>query len=614
MSQSIPDQGRPWPMYAAIAGALALIGAGLYFAGSQGGGDSQSTGEGEQNVVNRQRQCEEELKGILAAVDPTRLGVSSRPGDRAGDLNVWLTDCGAGGVEEPITQDRPLVESLLSEEAARKVAAGEYSSQDVRHLRTSLLARQIAEHVAGEIEDPLEQAVTLFHFVTRTVLDPVGFEPPPMSPYESLLIGRGTAAHRAWVFAELLRQLRVDAVLLEPAAEGPEGSVHFVGVPIRRGEKTEVYVFDVLIGLPVPAASEAEAQTPFVQQPATLAEIRENDALLRRLDAPERPYPFQAEQFRQVRAGLIGESSMWSERMARLDFETDWRGATFYDGLGKNRMHDKSLHERIVAAGADAGWDASQVFVWTFPELSLSAFEQEQGSANNVLRQFQEILAGPYPRQEFEQYQIQNPEIRWNVSLQNARNLHISGAFQEALTEYRQIREAQQYFALSPLNDWCRESAAFWTAGCQYELGAHESVRNSAATYPPPFQTPAQPLWADGILKLAAYSSAQLEDYRSAAALLQQPQAVRSHGGEYLIRRWMRLGGFAPEEQPEAKPETPDPADKGAEEPAAEPAAEPSPDGAAAPTGNGAPTENGASPAEEPPEDAAAGESSGSVD
>ncbi len=86
----------------------------------------------------------------------------------------------------------------------------------------------------------------------------------PQFPWETLLFGRGTAAERAWVFILLLRQLDIDAAMLAidaaPAKQGLGTSV-----PSQKGEQPlrpwcvgvlvegEVYLFDPLLGLPVPA-------------------------------------------------------------------------------------------------------------------------------------------------------------------------------------------------------------------------------------------------------------------------------------------------------------------------------------------------------------------------
>ena len=41
-------------------------------------------------------------------------------------------------------------------------------------------------------------------------------------PWQALVYGHGTAAHRAWVFVELCRQQEIDAVLIRPAdGNGP---------------------------------------------------------------------------------------------------------------------------------------------------------------------------------------------------------------------------------------------------------------------------------------------------------------------------------------------------------------------------------------------------------
>lgn len=544
MNSSTTTEERPWRLYIAIIVPIVVIVAGLYFARTQGEGGPE---EAAQPVVEgaEQLQCERQLSGILAAVDPTRLGLSSKPSDRAHDLNLWRTDCSQLLATERIAQDEELVQRLLSTEAAARTAAEEFSARDAMHLRTVLLFRQIAMKLVADQPDPLKQAVALFDYVQRNVLD-AGPDAPTMTPYEVLLVGRASAAQRTWAFAELCRQVELDAFLLQPAAKEINAADSWlVAVPIKSEPGLEVYLFDPHIGLPVPAASEDTSTGVFVEQPATLREVRADDGLLRRLDEPKQPYPFKAADLEQVRIGLIGSSSLWSNRVAVLDFSTDLRGAIFYDGLGPNRLRQSSLYDRAVAAGKDAGWSAEDLFVWDFPEQELATFGTPQARGAALLANYQRLLAGPVIRD------ITDPKtgqkIQWDHPLIGARHLHITGKFLEGIREYNQVRQGLGAFTPESVNDLCRESAVYWTTCCQYELGEMESVLNMAGggQYPPPFFTSVAPIWPDGMLRLTSFSLARLGQFEAAAKVLQSLPTANPHGVNYLIRRWERLAGAA---------------------------------------------------------------------
>jgi hypothetical protein len=543
MTESLPAPERPWRLYITLAVVTLLVAVPLFFADRQEpSGEPSTTAPAEADL---QRRCEEQLAGIMAALDPRELGLSSSQLDRAHDLNLWQSDCGALFAAQRIAQDAELVERLLPAQAVARVQAEAFTSRDAAHLRTTVLLRQAAQHASRGIDSPLDQAVTLFNFVRRNVLE-FGPDAPTMTPYEILLLGRGSAEQRAWLYAELLRQIELDAVIVRPADRSVPADRWLVGVPVTAGDAVEVYLFDMLAGVPIPAASEATATTVSVTQPATLSEVRAQEDLLRRLDLPDNPYRFTAADLKQVQVGLIGHSSLWSNRVATLDFATELRGAIFYDGLGENRLRQPGLHERIVRAGAAGGWTGDAVFVWDFPEAELEAYGTPGARGQALIANYLAMLAGPTVRDIVDPATGQ--KLTWSHSLIDARNLHITGVYGEAIREYNQIRGGIHLFTENPLNDLCRESAVYWTTACQYELKAYDSVINTALRghYPPPFATGVQPIWPDGMASLAAHALAATGAYGEAVALLGQVNLPAPHGRDYLIQRWRRLG-IAPE-------------------------------------------------------------------
>ncbi len=601
MSESLPEPERPWRLYLSLGVAALLILVSIFFTTRR-----DPAGEAEENTrtaeADAQRQCEEQLAGILAALDPRELGLSSSQSDRAHDLNLWRTDCGAHFGSQNIAEDEALLERLLPPETVARIRSETFVARDAAHVRTTLLMRQAAQHVTDGINGPIPQAVALFDFVQRNVLE-IGADAPTLTPYEILLLGRGSSVQRGWLFAELLRQIELDAVIVQSAAN-TSPDAWLIGVPISDKEAPGLYLFDPLLGLPIPADSEATATTVSVAQPATLAEIRARDELLRRLDLPEAPYRLKAADFAEVRIGLIGHSSLWSNRVATLDFATELRGAIFYDGLGKNRLREPSLFERVAAAGQDGGWKEQDIFVWEVPESELAAFGTSAAKGAVLLANYQAVLSGPVIRE------IANPmtgqNLVWNHPLIAARNLHIAGIYAEAVREYNQIRSGVSLYTIDPLNDLCRESAVYWTTCCQFERGEFDSVINTALRghYPPGFFTGVQPIWPDGMLRLAAFGMAHSGAYPEAATLLQQAVSQSPHGYSYLIRRWQRLAsppGTPAESAPSPAPATEVPATN--HPPAAEtPAAgAPAPATPAAADTSAPPADNTASPAPEPP-------------
>lgn len=577
MSNSLPEPDRPWRLYIAIGLVVVLVAAGLFFAGGQSPQAETETGGGSSAQGFQQRQCEEQLAGIMRAVDPQELGLSSNQSDRAYDLNLWRQDCGAVLASQAIAEDEALVRKLLPAEVAERTLQSEFTPRDVAHLRTTLLLRQTAEHVAAGETNVLRQAVRLFDYVQRSVLD-AGAETLTLTPYEMLLIGRASAEQRAWLLADLLRQLSIDAVIVRPL--DPAADRWLLGVMIPADSEPPLYLFDLAAGLPVPAAAEQMGTTTLVAVPATLAEVRADESLLRQLDLPDNPYRWTAADLTAVRIELIGHSSVWSNRVAVLDYAIDVRGARFYDGLGQNRLQQQSLFDRVVAAGRGGGWSAEQVAVWELPESQLHAFGTASAQGADIVAGYLGMLAGP------QIIDLPDPvtgaNVQWNHPLIKARHLHMTGAYTDAIKEYNQIRGGMNVFTPTTVNDICRESAVYWTAGCQYELGAFDSVLNMGlgGQYPPAFRTPQQPIWADGMTRLTLLSLAHLNQFEAASQVLPQLRAAIPHGPGYLQRRWERLARPAGTAPADAAPGATPPAAAAPVEPpaSADPAQPPAPD------------------------------------
>jgi hypothetical protein len=546
MSEPLTTEGRPWRLYFTLGGLVGLVLIGLFAAGREENTDETT------EIVNQQPQqqkiCQDRLAGHFAALDPTRLGITNDRNDLTHDLQLWLNDCGAQLSREPIAQDRELVERLLPTDAAARAALAELSPRDVAHLRTQLLLRQIAEHVAAGETSPLEQAVALFGYVQRSIAPyrkvlPVDADaPPPMTPYEALVRGCGTIEHRVWTFVELLRQIEIDAVILQPAGEdaGAAAQSWLVGVIVPGESAPAVYLFDPANSLPIPGATEDASASPLIKTPATLAEARADDSRFRQLDFGENSYPLTSAAISKLRVAIVGNSSLWSNRIAILELAGDHRGAKFYDGLGQNRLSETGQYDRIVAAGAASqSWTADDLIVWDFPELETTRYEEYEAKTDLTQTTLAKLLAGPT---------VDSDKVDVRQTLGEARHTQLTGAFLPGLQEYRKIREGWGYYEATPLNDLGFESAIYWSTQCQYDLGEFESVRNAlVALYPPAFKTQTTaPIWAVDVVWLGALGSAELQDYPAAVELTQALPPLEVFGRAYLLRRWMRLGGLEP--------------------------------------------------------------------
>jgi len=239
----------------------------------------------------------------------------------------------------------------------------------------------------------------------------------PQMPWETLLLGQGSAAYRAWLYVLLCRQQGLDAAVVipvddltdkpEPAAtdkpeekpaakaeespakpEAPAASKpdaassnssdkqdkppadkladltsakpnrrpHVWAVAVRIGD--QAYLFDPTLGLPIPAPDGIRlTDHGLAIRPATLAQAASDPKILARLNLdPEHPYRVQSAQASHLAVLLVASPQQLSRRMKLIEMQMS----------GK----DKILLTYDPSAAAEA-WkklpQTADVQIWTYP-------------------------------------------------------------------------------------------------------------------------------------------------------------------------------------------------------------------------------------------------------
>src|SRR6185437_1708216 len=145
-----------------------------------------------------------------------RLGRTTAVSDGVSRLNDWQRACGSD-IATAEFKLPPEVGKLLSDEKARSLAETRFTLRDGEHIRDCLLERTISGYAVGDGQTDLEKVTNVFGHVVRAIgLVPQPLHDLPLTVYELSLLGKGTAADRAWIFASILRQLKIDAVLIYP--------------------------------------------------------------------------------------------------------------------------------------------------------------------------------------------------------------------------------------------------------------------------------------------------------------------------------------------------------------------------------------------------------------
>jgi hypothetical protein len=181
--------------------------------------------------------------------------------------------------------------------------------------------------VSADDPEDLRLAMRLFDWTIRNVQlekedwpksGPYGLDVNWHTPYETVLLGRGTASDRAWTFILLARQqgLRVVMLGLGDAAKPGELKPWIPALVLANGEgenkRVDLYLFDPAFGLPIPTADGKGI--------ATLAEAAADDAVLRRFDLSEdQKYPVTQEDLAEVTALVEASPGYLSRRMALLE-------------------------------------------------------------------------------------------------------------------------------------------------------------------------------------------------------------------------------------------------------------------------------------------------------
>ena len=225
----------------------------------------------------------------------------------------------------------PLVAGLPAELAELPTVQSldrlQFPRSDGLALQEAVWLRNVAGWARGNELADLSQARQLFDWTVRniqleTMADSQDGRRLGQMPWETLLLGRGTAVERAWVFILLARQQGLDAALLAlPDPEDPAGRPPrpwAVGVL----SKGEVYPFDPALGLPLPGPDGVRLDDTgqLEVRPATLAQLAADDSLLRRLDLDRgRPYPVSSADLDRVVALVEASPSYLARRMKLIE-------------------------------------------------------------------------------------------------------------------------------------------------------------------------------------------------------------------------------------------------------------------------------------------------------
>lgn len=222
--------------------------------------------------------------------------------------NRWLYSVAQWASAKPKERELPagLETAGISPKSAKKLAqCFALFDWTVRNIQLEELRPYPPQTVAGPLAGP-------------DAADEFADWPPPMRgvrgpgydkyPWHILLFGRGDAYQRARVFMLLVRQLRIEAVMLAIDAKGGRAEPWLPAVALDEG----LFLFDTRLGLAIPG--------PEGQGIATLAQVVRDPGLLESLDIEERhTYPVRRTDLDKVVALIDATPESLSQRMRLVE-------------------------------------------------------------------------------------------------------------------------------------------------------------------------------------------------------------------------------------------------------------------------------------------------------
>jgi len=246
-----------------------------------------------------------------------------------GRLDQWVQgqQSGADWQVDPLVATLPKPLGELSEVPALDQL--EFPNADAYAFQEVAWLRDVSNWARGDAVDELSVAQRLFDWTVRNVqIEPVVVADASgrpvlllKHPWETLLLGSGVPADRAWLFILLARQQGIDAALLalvDPDDPDARQTQAWVVAVLSQGE---LYLFEPTLGVPIPApdgVKQDEAGRLEIR-PATLTQVAADDALLRQLDVDGRRYPVSASQVERVVALVEASPAYLSRRMKLVE-------------------------------------------------------------------------------------------------------------------------------------------------------------------------------------------------------------------------------------------------------------------------------------------------------
>ncbi len=530
------------------------------------------------------------LQSAFEILRPEKLGIVSGPEQAIAVLNEWSKGAKAEAEKrnEPWEAHRPhsLLKSL-PKAWIDQVSLEQFVERDATYLRDCLWANRATKFGAGDAEKDLDVVVKLFEYVVRNlVLVPPGSRSVPVGPFDAMVLGRGTAADRAWTFAELLRQRNFDSVILSPRrASGDAGddASFLIGVLFDK----DIYLFDPTLGLPLPA-DVAAPKSPLPRLPASLRQMQREPGLLTAIarDSGGR-FSLTAKMLEAPLVELICHSEHLAVRMKRLQAELSGEQSVILSDPLEDADDQPGLWSRVAKHPA-ATWSPEDVAIWSYPETVRDAVTRMTSDQQKELTRLSLSMGAPIRVQRFREKADSNSQNPYDLEfakpermLMKRRMEHVVGRWTDAIPGYlaaqlydvetpttkgleivfldktkekqpaaiatvaesrtlRFLMMQPQYAPVRKVHLMAGDDACFWLALCQFEQERWDAIIDQCRAYDKHHSSGG---WVAANQTLMAVALVKNKKMKEAIRVLKEVDVddPLSAGSQVLSARWQRI-------------------------------------------------------------------------
>ncbi len=521
---------------------------------SPSGSEDEAKRASARETLERKRLCSDNFLKITQVLQPGPENVDAELQSVQDLLNQWFYSCAEWqGADLPSDQPewQNLSGSLLSKFQLSQQSASQF---DVLYLRDQLLMRAILENQLRDVPDDVTKIRRLFSYVCRNIVFDEKLIAPQLMPPEQraaldagsiprglqeiCLIGRGTAADRAWVFASLMQQMGQPLLLLEaPATEPatPERWRLLLLVPVDGS----LLVFHPGSGLEFrptegnwPTADTAGIWEKLYE--ALPADLPEAEKLLA---------PLQQQEWSQARWLLPYSVMSISPRMRAIQLELTGEIASEVYVPLHDESEQSGLQEQLQAS-LSAAWSEIQPQYWEYPQ-QMYVGVVERSRESEILRRLalaalmKEVVS---VRSSEDQEERRVFKSSMEKRLLMGRLEQLIGDHSDAISTFMKIRlqpgvkgEGAEILAENLMRFLQAENAHYWSALAQYERGEFRSASDTIKNYLNRYE---QGNWSGPGRELLIRSYVALGKPEPALELLNQhPPSDPNHIWEQLLIR-----------------------------------------------------------------------------